>query len=83
MTKPLVDWGFGTGRTYLTVAGYIVAMEGDPVRDMNLGIKLEELLGEKYKDDDTLFRIFSKRQVWTGELIKFVCAEANGGELPR
>jgi len=34
--KPLVDWGFSCGRHYLTVAGYIVAMEGDPIRDADV-----------------------------------------------
>lgn len=32
-----VDWGFACGRHYLSVAGIVVAVEGDPCRDSTLG----------------------------------------------
>ena len=31
------DWGFATGRHYLLVNGYVVAVAGDSCRDENLG----------------------------------------------
>src|SRR5437868_2791622 len=34
--EPLAHVGLSTGRHYLTIAGVIVAMEGDPCRDANL-----------------------------------------------
>jgi len=36
-TKAIVDWGTACGRTYLEVAGVIVAVEGGPERDGTLG----------------------------------------------
>jgi hypothetical protein len=81
--KPVVDWGLSCGRIYLKVNGYVVAMEGDVLRDIDLGIKMRELARKEYASswDDVLESYFSRDQ-WTGKLIKFVCAEANGGKLP-
>ena len=31
----MVDWGLACGRIYLTVDGFVVAMEGDMCRDEN------------------------------------------------
>ncbi len=84
--KPVVDWGFACGRTYLTVNGYVVAMEGDVLRDMELGQKCIELStarwGEYCKGKPGLLEQFVSSKVWTGDLIKFVAAVANGGILP-
>jgi hypothetical protein len=63
--KPLVDWGFSCGRHYLTVAGYIVAMEGDPIRDADV-FALQ---------DDASRKLGWKG--WDGAAIKAVCAAAN------
>jgi hypothetical protein len=63
--KPLVDWGFACGRHYLTVAGYIVAMEGDPIRDADVfALQSEAARKLGWKG-------------WDGEAIKAVCAVAN------
>jgi hypothetical protein len=67
--KPLVDWGFACGRHYLTVAGYIVAMEGDPIRDADVFA----LQG------DAARKLGWKG--WDGEAIKAVCAAANKEKL--
>ena len=40
--KPVVDWGCSCGRTYLSVAGFIVAVEGDTLRDADLVLKFLE-----------------------------------------
>lgn len=61
-TKRIVDWGFACGRYYLEVAGYAVAMEGDPVREIELS--------PHYPDD--IGRAFAEKQCWTGDLIKRV-----------
>jgi hypothetical protein len=63
--KPIVDWGFACGRHYLTVAGYIVAMEGDPIRDADV-FALQ---------DDASRKLDWKG--WDGAAIKAVCAAAN------
>lgn len=81
--KPVVDWGFSCGRTYLTVNGYVVAMEGDVLRDLDLGVKMRELAKKEYPNMDAVLTAYFSRDCWTGELIKFVAAEANGGVLPR
>jgi len=80
--KPVVDWGFSCGRTYLTVNGYVVAMEGDVLRDIKLGLKARELAKKQYEGDWAMMEAFFTRDTWTGELIKFVASEANGGKLP-
>jgi hypothetical protein len=61
-TQRIVDWGFACGRYYLEVAGYVVAMEGDPVREIELS--------PHYPAD--LARAFGEKQFWTGDLIKRV-----------
>ena len=63
--KPLVDWGFSCGRHYLTVAGYIVAVEGDPIRDADV-FALQEKLSRELD-----------WKCWDGAAIKAVCAAAN------
>lgn len=83
MSKPTVNWGFSCGRYYLTVNGYVTAMEGDTIRDMELSQKAWELYEAKWKDDkhwESMKRVFGA--VWSGELIKWLAAEANGGKLP-
>lgn len=62
--KPLVDWGFSCGRHYLTVAGYIVAMEGDPIRDADV-FALQDAASRKLG-----------WKGWDGAAIKSVCAAA-------
>lgn len=63
--KPLVDWGCSCGRHCLIVAGYIVAVEGDPIRDDSVFA----LQGKASKDLEW--------KGWDGEAIKAVCAAAN------
>lgn len=89
--KPVVDWSCACGRTFLSVNGYVVAMEGDVIRDSELTVKnhrlMQELWGKVLHPEG--MRIFSDDEiarmanVWSGELIKSVCAEANGGKLPQ
>lgn len=66
--KYLVDWYYATGKCCLEVAGYIVAIEGDPVRDISLSV---------HKDVATAF---GAKEVWTKELIKKVVKEAQKQE---
>lgn len=78
MKKNLVDWGFSCGRAYLTVCGHVVAMEGDPLRDFELGVVCLKLLKKKYPKDPELW----SDKAWTDDLIKHVATMANGGVLP-
>ena len=61
---PLVDWGAACGRHYLTVAGYVVAMAGDPCRDSSLLDSFPESYGIKNNGR------------WTEEMIKHVVERA-------
>lgn len=70
--KTKVNWEFSCGRYYLTVAGYVVAMEGDPLRDIDLGMKLQEWAREA----PDAMKSWATRDRWTGDLIKFVVAES-------
>lgn len=81
-----VSWGFSCGRTYLTVNGFVVAMECDPLRDHELAEIGYKLMVEKWRGDESGQLIIDSYggtlKVWTGELIKYVAAKANGGKLP-
>jgi hypothetical protein len=67
--QQIVDWGFSCGRHYLTVAGFIVAMEGDPIRDADV-----------FAFQDEAARKLDWRG-WDGTAIKAVCAAANKEKL--
>jgi hypothetical protein len=68
--RPVVDWWFSCGRHYLTVAGYAVVVEGDPIRDHDVF----PLLGELSKKCGS--------RCWDGDAIKAVCAAANKEGTP-
>ncbi len=84
--KPVVDWGFSCGRTFLSVNGYVVAVETDVLRDYELAEIGYKLLVEKWKGDKFGQLIIDSYggslKVWTGELIEYVANKANGGKLP-
>jgi hypothetical protein len=65
MTQRIVDWGYACGRYYREVAGYVVAMEGDPLREIKFS--------PNYETDKML--AFGEKQYWSGELIKRVVEE--------
>jgi hypothetical protein len=66
MKAPVIDYGTSCGRTFLTIGGYVVAMEGDLLRDPELA----DL------DSDSRYYVGAEPR-WTGTLIKFVACLGN------
>lgn len=62
----IVDWGCACGRYYLSVAGHVVATEGEVCRDMGIFIEEGQTVGEA----------FFGRDRWTPERIKRVAEKA-------
>lgn len=67
-----IDWGFACGRAYLSIDGFVIAMEGDACRDFDLCAKAAELYNAKWADNQKQRpHQFVYNNQWTTELIKW------------
>lgn len=84
----LAEVRLGSGRFYLSVAGVVVAMEGDPCRDSELPeevlppIPIEELehatIGGKSIIDIPINVVrFFRRDKWTSKMLEYVADKIN------
>jgi hypothetical protein len=68
--SPVVDWNASCGRVYLSINDFVVAVEGDPLRDIELTEVCMRL-------DQSKYGMTLDGKIWTSELIKYFVAEVN------
>lgn len=67
-----INYGFSCGRGYLSIDGFVIAMEGDPCRDFDLTAKGAELYDAEWAESNKKYPgSFVYKNQWTFELIKW------------
>ncbi len=72
--KPVVDYACSCGRTYLTINGFIVLMEGTQIIDADLAKIEMDLYRKKYENGLYwgIMKTYNTGTVWSADLIKYV-----------
>ena len=91
--EPIAEARFGCGRSYLSVADVVLAMEGDKCRDGDMPNEVYDPIpaheyetatigGESINGmDECLIRVF-RGSTWTPKMLKFVADKINAATKP-